>query len=926
MVSKLLRVSLAVLLVLSIATISSATSGSAEASPSVLARDVDLGGRIRASHGGQLSNMRQEFSVALSKMNATKLSLPWQKELEEMLEVLNEFVGALSSAIQLESSGMTMEERQVVASAHFDSALLHLSSVLPLFTPKVAKTSIFYTPDGYQNREVEIWKQDWLVKLAMAVEEDSASALDFDNTLHYVLYDIFPLNIPSALYHLNKASLLGHTSARSLFAILSKMGSRSLPPSTPLPESTYDKPSISTTIHSTLSDLTKSSSAGETSGSSETSHNSDSSSSSTGSSSHLNENTPARVTKQLSMADWKVLEHIFQDLSAGGKSPSALMLEGYQHLYGVDTQAAHCVMAKRALKDATAPLLELLKQRTPSPRLDFDQLAVPPQKLAEKHSGQSMGSYKENSQYEHLDLIDYYAYQAREPHQHLSKNAIGSIYLFGTYGYERNYEMARQYFAEADRVHPSSQLAYMYHQGLIPSSSSKGSLSDRTSSNHYEESSQGGKNQKHSNHHHNHQSHHESSSSSLGSSFESGKYEADVGKAVSMYVRAAAHNNSFALTQLGLLHLRGNEEAKIVPDVRKAVAYLTKAAEREEVEANFQLGVLYRTGMAPHVAADPLKAHKHIIFAAAHGHLGALLELAALTGRCEDAVHLHMRVLTSALLQPLAFRAHEFYERGLYEHAAVLYNIMAALGHETGQLNAAWLHERGLVALPLAPLDFANLLPLSVPSLAQTPHGAHTLAHAHFQKSFDSLTARLHALNTGAARPSSFLSSDEDIEWDVADTSDTSAPQGHEPSQDALRHAFELYRLAAQQGSAEAQLKQGDFYYYGIGVPVDYNRSAQFYLLAANAKHAQAAFNLGYLYQRGIGTPTDLHLAKRYYDLAITSSPDAHLPASIALFSLQIQTLLLGALDPSDFHWDNTLLIILGIATAITITLRFRLR
>jgi TPR repeat protein len=871
---KLVRAWLGLLSVLVLVSLSTSSHTASSATPSVVPAGLEIEGRIVLEKNGQLSNIRKEFAIAMEKLNTTKLALPKQNNIDSIVEGLTGYVGALSTAIQLESVGMNQEERQVVASAHFDAGLLHLSAILPVFNPTVAKTSLFYTPDGYSNREVENWKQDWLVKLAMAVEEDSAAASNFDNLQHYVLYDIFPLNLNSALYHFNKAALLGHTSARSLFAILAKMGSRSLHPSSPLPESTYDKPNNSPSHYIDPNTKIAVDRALNTVPRNEEYSQSPSSSSKP----QGTDGTPAKLNpRAVSVADWKVLEHVFQDLSAGGKSPSALLLEGYQHLYGVDTQSAHCSVAKRALREATTPLLELMKQRTPSPALEFDERALPPQKLMERYTSQSMGSFKAPSQYERMDLIDYYTYQAREPHHHQAKNTIGSIYLYGTYGFERSYDVALNYFAEADRIHPSGQLAYMHHLGL---------------------GTNGG---------------------------------ANLEKAVSLYSRAAAYNDSFALTQLGLMYLRGSPEAKITPDTRKALTFLTRAADREEVDANFHLGVLYRNGMAPNIPADPARSLKHIIFAATHGHMGALLELAALTGKCEDSVHLYLRVLNFALLQPLALRAHEFYSRGLYDHAAVLYNIMASLGHETGQLNAAWLHERGLVSFHLTPQDLANLLPLNVPSLARGPQGAATLTATHFKQSLDALTSRLNELAQDGYSALSHSQNDEEAQYDSDEVDflnhvNRGLGDKESASSENQRHAFELYRLAAQQGSSEAQLKQGDFYYYGIGVPVDYNRSVQFYLLATNSKHAQAAFNLGYMYQRGIGVPADYHLAKRYYDAAITSSHDAYLAASFGLATLQVQNFFFGSIDPTELSWDNSLLIVLSIALTITIILKWRIR
>lgn len=869
-------------LILLLAVLSISTSSTTASAPdsSTLLNGIEIQRKIDIPLDSPNHRMRQEFTNAKEKLESTKSSVQGEEDIDALVESLTRYVGALSHAISLESSGLSMEERQLVASAHFDVSLLHLSSILPIFTPEVAKTSLFYTPEGYGGQDIFKWKQDWLVKLAMAVEEDSAAALQFDNPAHYVLHDIFPLNLRGALYHLNKASILGHNSARALFSVLSKIGSRSLSPSQILPTPFTEAHNN----HAPSTSLPRSK-EGENKVESDK-HETPVPSSATASTSSETNKLAGKVVRA---ADWKMLEHIFQDLSAGGKSPSALLSEGYHQLHGIGTYGQQCTMAKKSLREATQPLLELLKHRIPSPALEFDEHAVPPQKLMEEYSHQSMGTHKQASEYERMDLIDYYTYQAREPGQHQAKSVIGAIHLYGSYGYPRNYERAKDYFTEADRSFPSSQLAYMHHLGLsVPK---------------------------------------------------------DVNKAMQLYHRAAARNDSFALTQLGLLHLRGDAAAGIPIDVIKGAGLLKKATERENVEANFHLGLLLRTGLGNLLPADPAQSLKHIIVSASHGHLGALLELASLTAKCEDSVNVYTRVLNAALLQPLAFRAHEFYHQALYDHAAVLYNLMASLGHETGQLNAAWLHERGLVATHLDAHDFADLMPINIPALSKSPHEVATLGSTLLQASIESLTSRLNSLADGEAysvassrthrQPRSlepepeedFLGlGGEETNLDEQEMERSLGDKASSVAAEQLNHAFELYKLASQQGSAEAALKIGDFYYYGTGIHRDYNRSVQFYHLAAGANHAQARYNLGFMYQYGLGVPQDFHLAQRYYDAAVAASGDAYVPTILAMAVLYFQSLLFGSFDPADMSWDNTLMALFVLALIIATAIRFRLR
>lgn len=59
---------------------------------------------------------------------------------------------------------------------------------------------------------------------------------------------------------------------------------------------------------------------------------------------------------------------------------------------------------------------------------------------------------------------------------------------------------------------------------------------------------------------------------------------------------------------------------------------------------------------------------------------------------------------------------------------------------------------------------------------------------------------------------------------------------------------------AASQGYSAAQVKLGDYHYYGLGTPVDYEMAATHYRLASDQqRNAQAMFNLGYMHEQGLG-------------------------------------------------------------------------
>ena len=80
--------------------------------------------------------------------------------------------------------------------------------------------------------------------------------------------------------------------------------------------------------------------------------------------------------------------------------------------------------------------------------------------------------------------------------------------------------------------------------------------------------------------------------------------------------------------------------------------------------------------------------------------------------------------------------------------------------------------------------------------------------------------------------------------------------------------AIRLYRLAAQQGDAEAQTNLGWIYENGRGVPQDDVEAIHWYRLAAEQGDARAQTNLGWMYGNGRGVPQDDVAAVRWYSLA----------------------------------------------------------
>ncbi len=82
------------------------------------------------------------------------------------------------------------------------------------------------------------------------------------------------------------------------------------------------------------------------------------------------------------------------------------------------------------------------------------------------------------------------------------------------------------------------------------------------------------------------------------------------------------------------------------------------------------------------------------------------------------------------------------------------------------------------------------------------------------------------------------------------------------------KEACRLFKLAADQGCAPAQIKLGFMYGTGQGVEKDEKEACRLYKLAADQGHEQAQFNLGVMYGTGQGVEKDGEEACRLYKLA----------------------------------------------------------
>ncbi|KAJ8924298.1 hypothetical protein NQ315_007091 [Exocentrus adspersus] len=322
----------------------------------------------------------------------------------------------------------------------------------------------------------------------------------------------------------------------------------------------------------------------------------------------------------------------------------------------------------------------------------------------------------------------------------------------------------------------------------------------------------------------------------------------DYKKAMHYFTQAANAGNAMAMAYLGKIYLDGSDEVPANNDT--AFKYFKKASELNNPVGLSGLGLMYLYGKG--VDKDYSKAHQYFLAAADQGWVDGQLQLG------------------------------NMYFSGLgvkkdYKLANKYFSLASQSGHVLAYYNLAQMHALGtgmLRSCPTAVELFKNV--------AERGRWGEILmqAHADYREGrYDESFVQYALLS--------------ELGYEVAQSNAAFLlDRGELPmfnKQEALVRALLYWSRAAAQGYSAAQVKLGDYYYYGLGTAVDYETAATHYRLASDQQHnAQAMFNLGYMHEQGLGMTRDMHLAKRCYDRAAETSADAKVPVALALFKLNL--------------------------------------
>ncbi|KAK4884553.1 hypothetical protein RN001_000824 [Aquatica leii] len=363
-------------------------------------------------------------------------------------------------------------------------------------------------------------------------------------------------------------------------------------------------------------------------------------------------------------------------------------------------------------------------------------------------------------------------------------------------------------------------------------------------------------------------------------------------KAKYYFTQAANAGNAIAMAYLGKIYLDGSDDIK--QDNESALKYFKKASDLNNPVGQSGLGLMYLYGRG--VEKDYIKAHKYFLAAADKGWVDGQLQLG------------------NMYLNGLGVKKD-------FKLANKYFSLASQSGHVLAYYNLGQMHAQGtgmMRSCPTAVEFFKNV--------AERGKWGELLMQAHT----DYRDGRYDESFTQYALLS-------ELGYEVAQSNAAFLLDRNEvpmmSSNEAYVRALLYWGRAAAQGYSAAQVKVGDYYYYGLGTAVDYETAASHYRIASEQQpNAQAMFNLGYMHEQGLGMVKDMHLAKRCYDLAAETSVDALVPVTLALLKLNVMFNVEGLKESSFWltdinelfgsNWD--LYLITTLAGILGVILYFR--
>ncbi|KDO32589.1 hypothetical protein SPRG_03063 [Saprolegnia parasitica CBS 223.65] len=323
---------------------------------------------------------------------------------------------------------------------------------------------------------------------------------------------------------------------------------------------------------------------------------------------------------------------------------------------------------------------------------------------------------------------------------------------------------------------------------------------------------------------------------------------------VEYYRFSSEKGDAEATLNLALLYYYGARG--VAQDVRKAAVYFHRAHEFGATSSAANLGHMYANGIG--VAVDMKRAFDYFQESSHEGNAAAQNGLATMYLRGQGVVQNKSKAIMLFRTAAKQGNADAFYNLGVlslqgelqadgspeYETAFGYFHVAAQHGHTLGMHKVAHMttHGIGTTRSCKSALDYMKLV-------AERGAWDHELRSAYrayvagdYTQAFRKYVVMAEQGYEVAQHNAAYL-----LEHQL----------GMSPAVALGDQTIRMYKAAAGQGNVDANLKLGDFYYYGYGTTApNFVRAMAHYAMAAN-RNAQASFNLGYMYEHGIGSSQD---------------------------------------------------------------------
>jgi SEL1 protein len=330
---------------------------------------------------------------------------------------------------------------------------------------------------------------------------------------------------------------------------------------------------------------------------------------------------------------------------------------------------------------------------------------------------------------------------------------------------------------------------------------------------------------------------------------------ADIDKAFAYYSKAAASGEVRAFSHMGNMYAQG---VGVEQNNETALQYFRRGAAKDHAPSQNGLGYMYMHGHG--VTRDYKKALEYFKAAAERGNPEAQFNLGAM------------------YIGGMGVRK-------AYDKALHYFTLSAHQGHTLALYNLGQMHLNGLGTPRSCPVGAQFLK-----AVAERGPWSSVLEDAHAALQDGSGDEAGAMLLYAPLAEGGFELAQANVAFllDQQFTQQVSVPLLGMRGAVVAERALYMYKHAASQGNLEAEVKLGDYAYYGLGIEVDLEAAVAHYRTAADTRSAQATFNLAYMYAHGLGLSRDYHLAKRHYDIAAEIATEAWAPVHLALLELKL--------------------------------------